>query len=341
MKPRLKQLGEQVIVITGASSGIGLTTAERAARAGACVVLAARNEHDLGGAVADIRHRGGRAVSVVADVSDAEQVQHIAEEAIRAFGRIDTWVNNAAVAMYGRLTDISVADLRRQFDVTYWGQVYGSRIAVPHLRVNGGALINVSSSVADRAIPLQGNYSAAKHAIKGFTDALRMELEEQGAPISVTLIKPSSVNTPFFDKARSYMSKEPQPVSPVYAPEVVANAILTAAQRPIRDVIVGGGGRMLGLSNVVPAIADRFMVRNMFRAQQTDRSTNNRPDNLYAPLPADGGRRGRNWTGWTMRTSIYTNATLHPRRAAVLLGCASLLAGVAVARWRHATPSLP
>jgi NAD(P)-dependent dehydrogenase (short-subunit alcohol dehydrogenase family) len=330
---RLRRLRDQVVVITGASSGIGLTTAELAARRGACVVLAARNETDLRGAVAGIAVRGGRAIYVVADVSDPQQVERVAQSAIREFGRIDTWVNNAAAAMYGRLTDIPLADLRRQFDVTYWGQVYGSLAAVPHLRDRGGALINVSSCVADRAIPLQGNYSAAKHAIKGFTDSLRMELEEQGAPISVTLIKPSSINTPFFDKARAYTGREPQPVSPVYAPEVVAKAILSAAEHPVRDVIVGAGGRMLGLLNVAPRAADRFMTRAMFRGQQTDRPTNGRPDNLYLPVSHDGGRRGRNWTGRTLRTSAYTSATLHPRAvAAIVFGVAALLTGRAVAK---------
>jgi NAD(P)-dependent dehydrogenase (short-subunit alcohol dehydrogenase family) len=246
MKPCLKPVGEQIIVITGASSGIGLTTAQMAAAEGACVVLSARNGSDLENAVSDIRHEGGRAIAVVADVADALQVESIGAAAIREFGRIDTWVNCAAVAMYGRVTEIPLEDHRRQFDVNYWGQVHGSRTAVKHLRANGGALINVGSCVSDRAIPLQGTYCASKHALKAFTDTLRMELEEASLPISVTLVKPASIDTPFFDKSRSYTGKEPQPVPPVYAPEVVATAILSAAQRPVRDVITGGAGRMLG-----------------------------------------------------------------------------------------------
>src|SRR4051812_45761695 len=160
MKPRLKRVDDQVIVITGASSGIGLTTAQMAAARGACVVLSARNGSDLQNAVADIRRRGGRAIAVVADVADATQVDGIAAAAIREFGRIDTWVNAAAVAVYGRLTEIPLEDHRRQFDVNYWGQVHGSRTAVRHLRKDGGALINVGSCVSDRAIPLQGTYCA-------------------------------------------------------------------------------------------------------------------------------------------------------------------------------------
>ena len=212
MNITLKPLDEQVIVITGASSGIGLVTAKTAAREGARVVLAARNEADLERAVGEIRDAGGRAAYQVADVSDPAQVERVAECAVHEFGGIDTWVNNAGVGVYGRIMDVSLDDMRRQFDVIYWGTVHGSRTAVQHLRARGGALLNVASAVADRAIPLQGNYCAAKHAIKAFTDALRMELEEEGVPISLTLVKPGSMDTPLFEKAKSYMGVEPQPV---------------------------------------------------------------------------------------------------------------------------------
>ena len=199
MNLTLRPVHEQVIVITGASSGIGLVTAKLAARRGARVVLAARNERDLVIAVDDIRAHGGRAVYHVADVADPAQVQGIADTAMREFNQVDTWVNNAGVAVYGRLTQVHLEDMRRQFDVNYWGQVYGSLAAVPLLARQGGTLINVASALADRAIPLQGNYCAAKHALKAFTDALRMELEEEGSPISVTLVKPGSIDTPLFD----------------------------------------------------------------------------------------------------------------------------------------------
>ncbi|HEX2462855.1 MAG TPA: SDR family oxidoreductase, partial [Vicinamibacterales bacterium] len=219
MKPTLKPISEQVVVITGASSGIGLVTARGAARAGARVVLAARNEADLRHAVDAIRREGGRASYVVADVANVEQVNGVAAAAVAEFGRIDTWVNNAAVSLYGRLVEMPLEEMRRQFDVNYWGQVHGCRAALPYLRSEGGAIINVGSALSDRAIPLQGNYCAAKHALKAFTDALRMELEEAAIPISVTLVKPASIDTPFFEKARTHLGVEPQPVPPVYAPE--------------------------------------------------------------------------------------------------------------------------
>ena len=325
MEPRLVPLGEQVMVITGASSGIGLVTALNAARRGAAVVLAARNEGALQATVGKIRDAGGRAIHAVADVADAAQVRRVADVAVSEFGRIDTWVNNAAVSMYGRCMEIPIEDLRRQMDVNYWGQVYGSRTAVEHLRKRGGALINVASALADRAIPLQGNYCAAKHAVKAFTDALRMELEHDGVPISVTLVKPASIDTPFFEKARTFLGVEPQPVPPVYDPQVVADVILAAAERPVRELIAGGSGAKLSAARFAPRLADRYMERWTFDSQMTDMPVQpGRRDNLYEPVPDDGGERGRNWKGHTRRSSVYTRAMLNPRE--MLVAAAALVA---------------
>jgi short chain dehydrogenase len=179
-------------------------------------------------------------------------------------------------------------------------------------------LINVASALADRAVPLQGNYCAAKHAIKAFTDTLRMELEEAGIPVVVTLLKPGSIDTPFFQKARTLLGVEPQPVPPVYAPDVVASAILHVAQRPQRDVIVGGMGKILALAQTVsPRLTDKYMEHTTFASQQTDQVVaRDRRDNLYEPVASDGGERGRTWKGRTKRTSAYTWAALHPRQTA-------------------------
>ena len=325
MKVRLKPLGDQVIVITGASSGIGLVTAKQAAAAGARVLLVARNQASLDAAVAEIRAAGGRATALAADVADEQKVDAIAEVARREFGTIDTWVNNAAVSMYGRVMELPTGDLRRQMDVNYWGQVYGSRAAVRAMQERGGALINVGSALSDRAIPLQAGYCAAKHALKGFTDALRMELEEAGVPISVTLVKPASIDTPFFDKARTYMDTEPQPVPPVYAPEVAAHVILRAATEPIREILAGGAGAKLSLARLLPRLADLYMERWTFDAQRSREPARSRADNLYLHVDDDGGERGKNWDGHTRESSLYTKASLNP-----LIACA-IAAGVTVA----------
>src|SRR5688572_16759990 len=204
---KLKKLREQTIVITGASSGIGLATARMAAARGARVLLTSRNEHDLRRLTQEICARGGRAAFAVADVGDPEAVEDVARAALREFGGIDTWVNNAGVSIYGELTEVPLADKRRLFETNFWGVVHGCRTAVKHLRQRGGAIVNIGSIVSDRAIPLQGIYSASKHAVLGYTDALRMELEHGRVPIAVSLVKPSAIDTPYLDHARNYMSR--------------------------------------------------------------------------------------------------------------------------------------
>ena len=325
-----KPIGEQVLVITGASSGIGLVTARRAAAQGARVVLAARNQADLSNAVAIIRDSGGRAVYQVCDVADAKQVDALADRAIAEFGGFDTWVNNAAVSIYGLSTEIALEDLRRQFDVNYWGSVHGMLAAVRHLRQRGGVIVNVASALADRAIPLQGNYCATKHAIKAFTDSLRMELEAEGAPIAVCLLKPGSIDTPLFEKAKTLLGVEPQPIPPVYTPDVVARAILTAAEHPRRDLIVGGMGKVVSLGEKVsPRLTDKYMERSTFDSQKTGiRALADRPTNLHEPLPHDGGPRG-SFDGRVKKWSAYTEAVLHPRATAALLaGFGVVIAGI-------------
>jgi NAD(P)-dependent dehydrogenase (short-subunit alcohol dehydrogenase family) len=320
MRVKLKRVEDQVIVITGGTSGIGLATAKRAAERGARLVLCSRNERELNETVADIERSGGTARLVLADVSNPDDVERLAATAVEQFGAIDTWVNNAGVSFYGRLTEVAIEDMRRLFEVNFWGTVYGARAAVARLRGTGGALINIGSIVSDRAIPLQGAYSASKHAVKGFTDALRMELEEEGAPISVTLIKPSTIDTPYFQHAKNYMSVEPKPPAPVYAPEVVANAILRAAEHPVRDITIGGGGRLItALGTALPRLTDFYMERAMFESQRSDIPTETREGNLYQPVGPEGQERG-GYRGHVMRSSLYTRAVLWPARALLAAG---------------------
>jgi NAD(P)-dependent dehydrogenase (short-subunit alcohol dehydrogenase family) len=326
MKYQLLPLREQVMVITGASSGIGLVTAKRAASRGARVVLAARNESDLRAACDEIRREGGRAVYVLADVTNPSEVRQIGDTAIAEFGRIDTWVNNAAVSMYGKAFEIPVEDMRRQMDVNFWGHVYGSREAVGRLRDRDGAIVNVASGLADRAIPLQGIYCAAKHAVKAFTDTMRMELESDGIPISVSLVKPASMDTPFFDKAKTFMGVEPQPIPPVYAPEIAADVILRCAEKPTREMIAGGAAELMTLARLAPRVADQYMERTLFKQQRTSQpASTDRPANLYRPVQYDGGERGRNWKGRTKETSAFTWAQMRP--AATVAGLVALALG--------------
>src|SRR5215207_1001576 len=320
MAIKLKRLEDQVMVITGGTSGIGLATATCAAERGARVVLCSRNEAELEETVARIVEGGGRARAVVADVSNPDDVERLAAAAIEEFGALDTWVSNAGVSFYGRLTEVAIEDMRQLFEVNFWGTVYGARAAVARLRGSGGALINLGSIVSDRAIPLQGAYSASKHAVKGFTDALRMELEEEGVPISVTLIKPSAIDTPYFHHAKNYMATEPKPPAPVYAPEVVANAILRAAEHPVRDSTSGGSGRLISaFGSALPRLTDFYMERAMFDAQRSDSPAETSSGNLYASSGGENLERG-GYQGHVMRSSMYTQAALSPARALLAAG---------------------
>jgi short-subunit dehydrogenase len=328
-----KPLKDQVIVITGASSGIGLTTAEIAAERGAAVVLAARSESDLTDVVARIRHKGGRAAAVTADVADERQVAQIGMAAMREFGRIDTWVNNAGLGMYGRLIDQPIEEKRKVFEINFWGVVYGCKVALEHMRSKGGTIINIGSEVSDRAAPLLGLYSAAKHAVRGYTDALRMELEHDHIPIQVSLVKPGPIDTPFPQHAANYMDKEPKHAPPVYPPEEVAYAILKCAEKPVREVTVGGVPRLqIAMATLAPKLTDVMMERQMWNQMQRDEAPFS-PDSLDRPSGQDYGvRRGRQ-PGHVMKTSVYTRAALSDvGRALPFVALGALLTGAALSR---------
>jgi short-subunit dehydrogenase len=263
MGVKLKPLDQQVIVITGASSGIGLATAETAAGKGAKVVLAARSDQALTDLANRINAAGGEALAVPCDVADRSQVLAVAEAAISRFGRIDTWVNNAGIGMYGRLDEVSEEDGRRLFDINFWGLVHGSLAALPHLKTNGGALINVGSEVSEAAVPLLGMYVASKHAVKGFTDTLRIEVEEvDEAPVSITLIQPTAVDTPFPQHARNYQEQEAKLPDPMIEPQQVADAILEAAVTPTRAKKVGAAAVLNTLmAKLLPGSGEKMAAR--------------------------------------------------------------------------------
>lgn len=335
MGVRLKPLDQQVIVITGGSSGIGLVTARMAAERGAKVVISSRNEQALREEADSLNAKRGDgrepAVShFVADVADRDQVEALAQHAVDRFGRIDTWVNNAASALYGELIDIPIEDQRRLFDVNYWGTVYGTLAAIDRM-TEGGAIINIGSILSAMPLPLQGAYTATKHAVKGFTDALRIELKARGMPIALSLIHPSATDTPYPDHARAYMEEAPTLPPPVYAPQLVARTILYAAQNDAREIYVGGAGRiMVALRSVAPALFDWTARKYAYDAQKADipaSALSARRDNLYEPrLDAERGRTN----GWTLENSLYTEMQINDRLQAGMTGAALLGTGMAL-----------
>jgi short-subunit dehydrogenase len=327
-----RPLPNQVVVLTGASSGIGRETAYHFARHGAALVLAARKEPALHEVVEDVASRGGRAIAVPTDVADPAQVAALAERAAEHFGRIDTWVNAAGVGVYGAVEQHTPEEMRRIVEVDLLGTMYGSRAALPHLRRAGGALINVSSVTGKVAVPLQSAYSAAKHGIVGFDNALRMELERVGAPVSVTTILPYGITTPFFNHARSKLGVLPRPTPPAYRPEAVAEAIVWAAEHPAREIVVGGAAKaIILLERLSPRLVEWGMtVRGIgFALQKSDRPDDG-VDNLFAPAPDDYRVRGE-FHDLTVPGNTYTRVfEFHPVRqglavAGLLLGLGALI----------------
>jgi len=257
MSVSLKPIDQQVVVVFGASRGIGRATALMAAQRGASVVAAAR-DHEALDSLAD-EAASGAVVTAVADAVDLAAVREVAELAVSRFGRIDTWAHVAGVTVYSRFEDIPPEEFRRVIDVDLMGPVHGAMAALPHLRAQGGAYIAVSSEIARRGLPLQTAYSAAKHGVDGFVEALRVELQHDDVPVSVTQILPAAIATPFFEQARTRLGVRPSGPPPVYPPEKVAEAILHAAQHPRRDLIVGAAAKVALLGQKVsPRLMDAF-----------------------------------------------------------------------------------
>jgi short-subunit dehydrogenase len=328
-----RPVSNQVIVITGASSGIGRETAVMLGERGASVVLAARNEAALHEVAKEIDRLGGVAQVVVTDVAEWPQVERLAQAAVDRFGRIDTWVNNAAVSAYATVEELTVEEIERVLQVNLLGQIYGMKAVLPHLARQGqGTIINVASALAERAVPLQAAYCAAKHGVKGFTEALRVELARDHPGITVTLILPSSINTPLFSHARSKLGVKPQPIPPVYEPRVVAETILFAAEHPRRTIVAGGSGKLLvQAEKLSPTLLDWYLLQNErgFTQQRTDQPDDGQ-DNLFAPMSGTGSATGE-FGQRAQATSLYTrHLELHPNRkralnAAVLAGLVALV----------------
>jgi len=319
-----RPLAEQSVVVVGASSGIGRATALRFARKGAAVTCAARSEDDLQSLVDEIEGSGGRALAVPTDVADPAAVQRLADAAEARFGRIDTWVQSAAVSVWGRVEDITDEEFDRVLRVNFLGHVHAVHAALPALRrAGGGGLIGISSVEGVRAVPLHGPYVASKMALRGFYDCLRMELAAEGAPIAVTTMLPASIDTPFFEHARSKLDGHmPKPPPPMYAADVVAAAIVRAAKHPTREVPVGGAaiGFYLG-QRLNPALTDAVMSLRRFQkaAFEADRPDNGQ-DNLDAPMAGTGRTGGAFPPRHVLRTSLFTTVLGHAPRPGELLG---------------------
>src|SRR5215208_2478829 len=318
---QLKPIEEQVVVLMGASSGIGRETALRFAESGAKVVVSARSEKGLTSLVEEIQVKGGEAIAIPAEVSEFEQVKAVADRAVEAYGELDTWVHLAAVLLVAPFEETAPEEFAQVVDVNLMGQVYGAMAALPHIkREGGGALIHVSSMGAKRSIPLQSAYCASKHGIDGFLESLRVELQDEKLPISVTQVMPATINTPFFDKARTKLGVKPVAPPPIYEPGIVSEAILHAAENPARDLVVGGAAKAVILSQTVsPRLLDILLRVRGFEVHYTgEPKPEDAPDNLFEPIDGyntvEGSFRDR-----AHPRSLYNWLELHPtvKRGAV------------------------
>jgi NAD(P)-dependent dehydrogenase (short-subunit alcohol dehydrogenase family) len=280
---RLKPLREQVVVVAGASSGIGRLAARRFAERGARVVVSARDSEGLESLVNEIRQQGGQAEAMVADVTKPDDMQALAERAVAAYGGLDTWAHVAGVSLYSEVRETTPEEFRQVVEVNLLGVVHGALAALPHLRDRGGAFIVVSSVEGVVSLPLQAAYAASKHGVVGFLNALRAELKAERAPVSVTNIMPATMNTPLFQHAKTKLGVEPKGVPPVYPAEDAVEAIVYAAEHPIRDIVVGGAGRALTMSRfLMPGATEWAISRWALRTQRTDRpKTADAPNNLF------------------------------------------------------------
>jgi NADP-dependent 3-hydroxy acid dehydrogenase YdfG len=288
----------RVVVLTGASAGVGRATARRLAERGDRLALLARGEDALAAAVREAQDAGAQAIAIPTDVADPEQVDAAADRAEYELGEIDVWINDAMASVFGPVHEITPAEFRRVTEVTYLGQVYGTMAALDRMRPRDrGTIVNVGSALAYRAIPLQSAYCGAKFGVRGFTDALRTELMHDGSGVKVTMVQLPGLNTTQFELVRTLLPRTPRPVAPVYQPEIAAEAIAWATEHPERRELWVGASTVATIlgSMLAPGLADRYLARTGYKAQQTDRPADERrrnTDYLEAPVPGDRGSHG-------------------------------------------------
>lgn len=286
--------GSQIVVITGASAGVGRATALAFARRRARIGLLARGEDGLEAAAREVREAGGEALPIPTDVADFQQVEAAAAEIEQRLGPIDVWVNAAMATVFGEFQDVSPEEYRRATEVTYLGYVWGTMAAYRRMRARDhGTIVQVGSALSYRAIPMQAAYCGAKFAIRGFTDSLRSELLHDNSRVHLTMVQISAYNTPQFDWSRARTTHKPQPVPPIFQPELAADAVLWAADHPRREVWAGlPAYKAIWGNAVAPGLADRLLARRGYSGQLSDRPLGERQDNLFHPVAGDHGTHG-------------------------------------------------
>jgi NAD(P)-dependent dehydrogenase (short-subunit alcohol dehydrogenase family) len=290
-----KPLHEQVLVVTGASSGLGRAIARLAGERGAKLVVTARNGEALANCVAEVERAGSEALAVPGDVSDQEQVERVVADAVERFGRIDTYVANAIVTVYAEAERLEPEELRRVWEVNFFGVVYGYWAALPHLRESRGTFLHVSSALAYRGIPLQAAYCSTKAGLRAFLESARVEEQKAGTGVAMSLVLPGAINTPQFDRDRQRIGFQPQPVPPIYQPEPLAEAALRCAEQPVRELPISWGAqKLLWGQKLSPRTGDWILRRNGWKSQHTgEPKPVDAPDNLFDTLPGDPGAHGR------------------------------------------------
>jgi NAD(P)-dependent dehydrogenase (short-subunit alcohol dehydrogenase family) len=322
------QARPRVVVVTGGSSGVGRATARAFADEGASVGLLARGVEGLDATTKELEDRGVRALAVPTDVADAGQIGDAAGRVEDELGPIDVWVNDAMVTVFSPLEAITPDEFRRVTEVTYLGTVYGTMIALERMkRRDRGVIVQVGSALSYRAIPLQSAYSGAKYAVRGFTDALRCELEHERSNVRLTMVQLPALNTPQFGWARSRMPRRAQPVPPIYQPELAAQAIVWASRRPRREFNVAATTTATILAQKLwPGILDRYLARTGYDSQQTNEPEDpDRPDNLFSPVAIDAGARGT-FDERSHATSVQWWAAKHRRELAAAGAAATAIA---------------
>ena len=308
---RKKPLSEQVVVVTGASSGLGRAVARLAGRRGAKVVVTARNSEALEACVREIEAFGSEALAVPADCAVQDEVAQVVEQAVDRFGRIDTYIANAIVTVYAETYRYEPDELRRIMDVNFFGQVYGYWAVLPHLRESQGTFVSIQSALAYRGIPLQGGYCASKAALRNFFESARVELLKAGWGVDVSVVHPAAINTPQFDRDRQKLGKQPQPVPPIYQPEPFADAVLHCCEHPIRELPVGWGAqKLMWGQKLSPRAGDLMLLRMGWKSQHTDEDKPlDSPDNLFRTLPGDPGAHGR-FDAQSRASTLWTSLRL-------------------------------